>query len=304
MEKANFGTYDKDLLIKNYKEALQDDDFKEIVKSIELDNTTLMKYTSKLQNYKEELMHCKECKNLNECQNKTTGYVCAPHVQGTHLIFDNVACKYMNKKINDMENRCTFYDIPEALRMASMKDIDISDAKRVAVIKWLKNFYDNYARDAHQKGLYLHGSFGSGKTYLICAMLNELAKKGADVIVLYFPELLRNLKETFSLSERNIENDFSYRMKRLKTADILFIDDIGAESVTSWSRDEILGTILQYRMDANLPTFFSSNLNLEELENHLSSTKGSVDKVKARRIIERIKQLTTNMELISKNRRN
>ena len=71
-----------------------------------------------------------------------------------------------------------------------------------------------------------------------------------------------------------------------------------------WARDEILGSILQYRMDFNLPTFFTSNLTIDELETHLSIVKNNIDKVKARRIIERIKQLTTDIELISKNRRN
>ena len=48
----------------------------------------------------------------------------------------------------------------------------------------------------------------------------------------------------------------------------------------------------------------TSNLDLKALEQHLSTTSNSVEIVKARRIIERIKQLTENLELISKNRRN
>ena len=84
---------------------------------------------------------------------------------------------------------------------------------------------------------------------------------------------------------------------------LLLIDDIGAEKVTSWARDEILGTILQSRMNNLLPTFFTSNLNIQELETHLSLINESEDKVKARRIIERIQQLTDDMELISVNRR-
>ena len=89
----------------------------------------------------------------------------------------------------------------------------------------------------------------------------------------------------------------------LKNVDILLIDDIGAENVTAWGRDEILGTILQYRMNNKLSTFFTSNLTLEELEVHLSLSKNSEDKVKARRIIERIKELTEDLELVSINRR-
>ena len=42
---------------------------------------------------------------------------------------------------------------------------------------------------------------------------------------------------------------------------------------------------------------------IEELEEHLSITTSSSDKVKARRIIERIKYLTDEMTLIGINRR-
>ena len=56
-------------------------------------------------------------------------------------------------------------------------------------------------------------------------------------------------------------------------------------------------------MQEHLATFFTSNLTLKELEEHLSvSTKG-IEKVKARRIIERIKQLTEEKTMISTNKR-
>ena len=84
---------------------------------------------------------------------------------------------------------------------------------------------------------------------------------------------------------------------------MLLIDDIGAEKVTEWSRDEILGTILQKRMNNYKTTFFTSNLNMEELERHLRINSYSDDEIKARRIIERIKQLTVDMEMISENKR-
>jgi primosomal protein DnaI len=144
--------------------------------------------------------------------------------------------------------------------------------------------------------LYLHGSFGCGKTYLLAALFNELSKDGYNTIICYYPEMLRGLRESFGSS-------FDRDMDELKTCDLLLFDDIGAESVTAWSRDEVLQTILQYRMDESLPTFFTSNLNIEELEQHLSETKDSIDKVKARRIIERIKLLTDDIEIISDNRR-
>ena len=203
-------------------------------------------------------------------------------------------CKFqkeLEKKMHEKESKLN------EISNARMKDIDINDKNRVKVIKWLKNFYDSFEKVNTLKGLYLHGSFGSGKTYLIAALLNELEKnKDASIEIVYFPEVLRNMKEDFSLAQDKVNY--------YQNVDILLIDDIGAEKVTEWGRDEILGTILQYRMNNKLTTFFTSNLTIEELENHLATTKNSEDKVKARRIIERIKQLTEDMELVSINRRN
>ena len=56
-------------------------------------------------------------------------------------------------------------------------------------------------------------------------------------------------------------------------------------------------------MEEKLPTFFTSNLTLAELEDHLATTNKEVDHIKSRRIIERIKQLTTSVTMISENKR-
>ena len=56
-------------------------------------------------------------------------------------------------------------------------------------------------------------------------------------------------------------------------------------------------------MQEGLVTFFTSNFTMDELEEHFSVSKGSNDRVKARRIMERIKQLTECKSMISFNRR-
>ena len=56
-------------------------------------------------------------------------------------------------------------------------------------------------------------------------------------------------------------------------------------------------------MENHLTTFFTSNLTIDELDEHFSNTKNKVDKVKARRIIERVKQLTDDLVMVSKNLR-
>ena len=56
-------------------------------------------------------------------------------------------------------------------------------------------------------------------------------------------------------------------------------------------------------MDNNLTTFFTSNFSIDELENVLSETSKGTEAIKSRRIIERIKYLTIEEKLISKNKR-
>ena len=289
IDKAN-----KNDLEKSYIEALKDETFKKYVKSLPITEETLMKYTSRLDD------NCKKCPSLNHCQNERYGYCLTPHKDEKTITFYYQACPYLRQKEKDeaYQQNIYLFDIPKQVRTASMKDIYKDDSKRMDIIKYLVQFCKTYTANPKQKGLYLNGSFGSGKTYLIAALFNELAKNGVSSALVYYPELLRTLKESFG------DDDFQYLFNRIKKAPLLLLDDIGAENVTPWSRDEILGTILQYRMDEELPTFFTSNLTLEELEQHLASSSSGVDKVKARRIIERIKQLTTEMKLVSKNRRN
>ena len=49
--------------------------------------------------------------------------------------------------------------------------------------------------------------------------------------------------------------------------------------------------------------YFTSNLNISELERHLSITKDEEDVVKAKRLIERIKYLSDDIELLGNNYR-
>ena len=100
-----------------------------------------------------------------------------------------------------------------------------------------------------------------------------------------------------------VNTTYNEQYDYIRKVPLLLLDDIGAENSSSWSRDEVLGPLLQYRMENNLPTFFTSNLTIDELEKSLSISSSGVDKVKARRIIERIKQLSITQALISKNRR-
>lgn len=280
-------------LNENFIEAKQNKMFCKICKNLDVAEKVLKKNTTKILDTVEELNNCKNCNGLYECENKVNGYVCYPEKDGENIVFSYTPCKYMKEKKELLNNKAT---ASKELELAHIEDIDCSDLKRADAIKWILKFYENYDESKKMKGLYLHGNFGCGKTYLIAALFNDLKKnKKVSTEIVYFPEVLRILKDDWNL--------FNAKMNYYQSVDLLLIDDIGAEKVSEWGRDEVLGTILQSRMNNNMPTFFTSNLTIEELERHLASSKNSEDYVKARRIIERIKQLTEDLEMVSINRR-
>ncbi len=288
----------KKVLEKEFDNSLRDEKFKNLVKKINLPSEILMKYTSLLEESAIEYDNCINCKSIFECKNRSRGYAYLPSIEDERLIFRYKACKYQEKMMKDnaFKKNITLYQTPEGILEADMKKIQLTDASRFNVIEWLTKFVNDYPNVS--KGLYLHGNFGSGKSYLITSIFCELAKKNYKSTIVFWPEFLRDLKSYFG-------NDIEYKeiINSIKNTPLLFIDDIGAENVTPWGRDEILNTILQYRMDNKLCTFFSSNFTISDLEKHLSTTKDGVEMVTGRRIIERIKNLTVDMELISKNLR-
>ena len=274
----------------NYIRACRNPEFQKLVASLLLTAKEAMNYTSKLEEYLQEENNCKNCHGLYECKNKIRGYTNYPQKYNNHLMFSTEACYFKSQEFKKIKESITAL---QELETSSLKTIDTSDKNRYKLIKWVTNFIKEYDYGKNIKGLYLHGNFGCGKTYILSACFNEMKKRGFRTKIVYLPDLLRTIKGDFEAM-----NDI---MDELCNIDILLIDDIGAEKVTDWGRDEILGTILQSRMNEHKTTFFTSNFTIKELEEHLSN-KG-VDKVKANRIIERIKQLTIDMEMLGANMR-
>ena len=278
----------------NYIKALEDQAFRRLITQYKIDEEVGMKYTSRLMDSSKEHTNCSNCPSLAACSNSVRGFCLTPKQNKNTINFSYDMCKYLKKE--EYRENVQVFDVAKDIKNASIKNIYTNDKNRIEIIKAIKNFINEYKKGTNPKGIYLHGSFGSGKTYLISALFNELAKSGTTSVIIHTPELLRSLKDSFS-------TDYSEKFYLLKHTPLLLLDDIGAEYLTAWGRDEVIEPILQYRMDEGLPTFFTSNFTILELEKHFTTASNSIDKVKARRIIERIKQLSVEIELISKNLR-
>ncbi len=205
------------------------------------------------------------------------------------------------QKENEIRERIHSMDMPKDVRNATLAKFELTDERREAVSEAL-DFIDSYLSDpkGFHKSLYLQGSFGVGKTYLLGALAHELAKNGYASTLMHFPSFAVEMKQSIG------KNDMSEKLDMVKKSAILMLDDIGADSMSSWIRDDVLGVILQYRMQEQLPTFFSSNFDMKQLENeHLrTSQRGEDEPLKAKRIMERIRYLAKEIKMTGKNRRN
>lgn len=244
--------------------------------------------------------NCNSCKSLDDCQNLLKGHhpKLAIGRNAIDIYYERCPLKIMDEEKRKSEKLIKSMYVPRDIIDATFADIDLNDSGRLEAVDRAAQFVENYTPGNRQKGLYFYGKFGVGKSYLLGAIANELAKKKIPSMIVYFPELLRELKGSIGDSTLN------EKIENVKKQPVLMIDDIGAETMSSWTRDEVLGPILQFRMQEYLPTFFSTNFDYQELEHHLTYTqRGEEEKMKARRILERIRFLTDPVLVDGPNRR-
>ncbi|MGG0644661.1 primosomal protein DnaI [Sporosarcina gallistercoris] len=270
----------------------------------EIDKQVIEKSLNKLYEFTTASHECDKCPNLSGCINVMKGF--EPKLTLNQGIIDVTYIRCPRKELDDekraVNKMLNSLYMPKDVMKAQLIDVDTYyDNSRLDIVEKASEFISQYVKTGvpPEKGLYIHGEFGTGKSFILGALANELASRQIRTVVVYLPEFLREIKQSIQ------DNSLNEKIEFVKKAAVLMIDDIGAESMTAWARDEVLGTILQYRMADQLPTFFTSNFTLSELEHHLTfSQRGEKEPIKAARIMERIKIMSDPVLLSGKNRRN
>ncbi len=252
-----------------------------------------------LNEFVEQSHSCDNCGTIDGCPNLVKGY--QPHLAlsaGTirvrYLLCEKGIVAEKQRKIREQIHTI---HIPAQIKRAQFSDVDVTSKGKLSAAKKALEFASCFPTEKANKGLYLHGGYGVGKTYLLGAIANQLAEIGVSSYIVYWPDFLREIKGSFE------DHSYNKKIDSIREVPVLMIDDIGAESLTAWSRDEVLGTILQHRMQEQLPTCFTSNFNFTELEEHLSFSSSGQETAKAKRIMERIRFLADPVEVGGPNRR-
>lgn len=253
-----------------------------------------------LHEYKSQSKHCLDCPSLSECKNILQGYYPVLQVADgrIHLAYAKCNQLIMKEQERRQSELIKSLYVPEDILQATYDDIDPDVEHRGQAISEIARFIDELEHGIPEKGIYFTGPFGVGKTFMLGALANKLKEYNRSTLIVYMPEFVQEIRS--SIQDQSVNEKISV----FKEVDVLMLDDIGAEPLSPWFRDEILGSILQYRMMRKLPVFFTSNYTMDQLEEQLAiSNRGQVEQLKAGRIMERIRQVSNEAQMGGKNRR-
>lgn len=281
-------------------DILSDPSIREIIaKNPQLTHQVIEKNLNTFYEYHTQSKHCSTCTSLDQCSNIVKGYTPVINVEEQSIHLSYIKCRRLVKEEKQREQKQLIESLymPREILEATYNDID-GDIARLQAIREMNNFIDKLPNGIPEKGIYFTGPFGVGKTYLLGALANKLKEYNISSMLIYMPEFVREIRDSFK------DDSINKKVNYFKKADVLMLDDIGAETQSAWFRDEILGSILQYRMMERLPVFFTSNYTMDQLEEQLAkSTRGDIEKVKAGRIMERIRQVSIEVPIRGENRR-
>jgi len=142
----------------------------------------------------------------------------------------------------------------------------VDDKALQVVRKYAEEFI---AKRGHNKGLFITGSVGTGKTGLAASLMHVLMRAGIPCIFGSVVKLLGRIKQTYGedcVDEQQVIND-------LCTVPLLVVDDLGKEKVSPWVQ-QVLFEVIDTRYSELRPFVVTTNFTLTELEKRYEEEVG------------------------------
>ena len=123
-----------------------------------------------------------------------------------------------------------------------------------AMMRYVEQF-DTFRDDG--KGLLLHGTVGTGKSFLAACIANELIDRGYIVKMTNLSTIVNELQGMFDGKQEYIN--------RLNKCSLLIIDDLGIERNTEYMK-EMVYNVIDSRYRSGLPFIVTTNLTPDEIK--------------------------------------
>lgn len=183
-----------------------------------------------------------------------TGYVGGKICECIKKLANHIMLCELNREMPLEE--CTF----ENFDLKYYSDEGENARKRMtSILKLCKEYALSFSPQTSENLLFM-GQTGLGKTHLTLAIVSSVIEKG--YLPIYAPA--ENLFSVVEKEKFEGENRGSY--EAMVNCDLLVIDDLGAEFVTSFSKS-VLYNLINSRMLSKKPTIINTNLTIKEIEN-------------------------------------
>ncbi len=115
--------------------------------------------------------------------------------------------------------------------------------------------------------LVFSGPSGCGKTHLAAAIAGSCVASGIPALVMVVPDLLDHLRSTYQPGSQIAYDDL---FDLVREAPVLVLDDLGVQTSTPWAEEKLF-QILNHRYNAQLPTIFTTDLDLTNFNPRIES---------------------------------
>lgn len=163
------------------------------------------------------------------------------------------------------ETSLSLIGIPKTFINKSLEDFVTRGSSALSDVKKLVKYYIDSIDDnfENNKGLFMYGSNGVGKTMLSCIILKEAYRHRYTSRRTTFVEYINKYTRVWDAKnsdERDLLEDELYTY--YKSAEFLVLEEVGKE-IDSKVAAPILEDLLRYREDHGLVTIICTNLNIK-----------------------------------------
>ena len=248
-----------------------------------------------IERHRDEIAHIEHLQDLcrgctgETCKQASQGMI--PMVDTSHGRFFHVLspCKHERNRRERLRIARLFASahIPRAYETDTFADYEVTGGNKGAV---------DAARmmvDGEIGGLFVYGVRGTGKTKLAAIIANELARAGSPVLFASVPDLMADIRASFS------DGKTAETVQAVKETPFLVLDDLGSEKMSEWVGEQLF-CIVNHRYNERLQTVVTSNYSPTEIIGHMATVdaRGNViDDMQGQRIMSRIYGMCERVEI-------
>lgn len=168
---------------------------------------------------------------------------------------DEYAAEEERRKLQRQQSRIreifSYSLVDELFHQCRFENFIVRNDADALLLKRLRNYADNFeTMYARNKGLFLYGAPGTGKSFGANCIANALMDKGIPVMVTSIVKLT---------SGSIFDDDLQRTLAIMQNAQLLVLDDLGAERNTETKSEQVFD-VIDTRISSNKPLIVTSNI--------------------------------------------